>query len=89
MRGRALFSRQSHPVGLTKGKGSIRLAICCQLVLLGGCDFRFNGLLLGLSMAMGLEVLDLRIDFRQAAGIGGNELVDFGFAQTAAIANHR
>ena len=40
-------------------------------------------------MAMGFEAVELGIDFRQTAGIGGNELVDFGFAQMATIANHR
>ncbi len=39
-------------------------------------------------MAMGLEVVELGIDFRQTAGIGGNEFVDFSLAQPAAVASH-
>ena len=88
MRGRALFSRHSHPVGLTEGNGSIRLAISFQTELLCGSDLRLSGLFAGLAMAMGSEVVELGIDLRQTAGIGAYELVDFGFAQTAAITNH-
>jgi len=34
------------------------------------------------------EALELGVDFRQAAGVGGNECVDLGFAHVAAIASH-
>ena len=42
----------------------------------------------GDSMGMGFELVELTVDFRQAAGVGGNELVDFSFPQPASIAAH-
>jgi hypothetical protein len=37
---------------------------------------------------MVFQLVELVVDSRQAAGVGGNELVDFSFPQQAAIAAH-
>ena len=37
---------------------------------------------------MVFQLVELVVDFRQAAGVEGNELVDFSFPQQAAIAVH-
>jgi len=69
MRGNALFSRQIHPIGLTEGNGSIRLAISFQTELLCGSNLRLSGLFAGLAMAIGSEAVELEIDLGQTAGI--------------------
>ena len=37
---------------------------------------------------MVFQLVELDVDFRQAAGVGGNELVDFSFPQPASVAAH-
>ena len=37
---------------------------------------------------MVFQLVELGVDFRQTAGVGGNELVDFSFPQSAAVAAH-
>ncbi|MFA7345373.1 MAG: hypothetical protein WC003_13805 [Terrimicrobiaceae bacterium] len=37
---------------------------------------------------MGFELVELGVDFRQTAGVGRNEFVDFGLPHFAAVAVH-
>lgn len=85
--GNARFSRHSHPVGLAFGFGLMQLACSCQIGLLPGADLRLSGLFAGLAI-MVLEFVELEVDFRQTAGVGGNELVDFVLAESATIPGH-
>lgn len=87
MIGIARFSRHSHPVGLAFGYGLMQRVCSFQTGLLSGTDFLLSGLLAGLAI-MGFELVELGADFRQTAGIGRNEFVDFGFPQFAAVAVH-
>jgi hypothetical protein len=86
--GSARFSTHSHPVGLVFGLGSTRLVRSRQIGLRGCTDLRLSGLFAGLSIRMVFQLVELVVDSRQAAGVGGNELVDFSFPQQAAIAAH-
>lgn len=87
MIGIARFSRHSHPVGLASGFGLMQRACSFQIGLLSGMDFLLMGLPAGLEI-MGFELVELGIDFRQTAGVGRNEFVDFGFPHFAAVAVH-
>jgi hypothetical protein len=86
--GSTRFSTHSQPVGLAFGTGSTRLVCLFQTGLRGGGDLVFSGVPSGASIGMVFQLVELVVDFRQAAGVGGNELVDFSFPQTAAIAAH-
>lgn len=64
-------------------------AVCfCQIGFLSGSDLRLNGLFAGLAMAIVLKCVELGVDFRQAAGVGENEFVDFVLAESAAVSGH-
>ncbi|MDD5198995.1 MAG: hypothetical protein PHC88_04270 [Terrimicrobiaceae bacterium] len=84
--GNARFSRHSHPVGLAFGFGLMQLACSCQIGLLDDGEGLRN-LFAGLAI-MVLEFVELRVDFRQTAGVGGNEFVDFVLAESAAVPGH-
>ncbi|MFA7235192.1 MAG: hypothetical protein WC076_13895 [Terrimicrobiaceae bacterium] len=87
MTGIARFATHSHPVGLASGLGLMQQACSLQTGLLAVAALLLNELFAGLAI-MGFELVELGVDFRQAAGVGRNEFVDFGLPHFAAVASH-